>query len=285
MREVSPVNALRIAVIGHAEHITVGRVPALPGAGGIAHLEVPRSFAGGGGGIAFAQLEKSPAEVHFYTALGNDEAAAQVALQLAKTSGRIHAAKRAGPHTRDVVLVTPDGERTIVVVGEPLHPRRADPLPWELLAGCDAAYFTAQDPAALAAARAARILVVSARRRSSLIASGVQADVVVGSAGDPREAWSLADFVVPPAALVLTEGKDGGRVITASGSARFPAPAAAPSGGCAYGAGDSFAGALVFHLAAGLPLLEACTRAGPFGAAVLAGFNPWEHQAVLQLRS
>ena len=33
--------------------------------------------------------------------------------------------RRARPHTRDVVMVTPDGERTIVVVGEPLHPSTA----------------------------------------------------------------------------------------------------------------------------------------------------------------
>jgi len=30
--------------------------------------------------------------------------------------------------------------RTIVVVGEPLHPQRADPLPWETLGSCDYRY-------------------------------------------------------------------------------------------------------------------------------------------------
>src|SRR5687767_14875008 len=110
---------MRIAVIGHVEHVTIGRVPALPGPGDIAHLD---------------------------TAIGGDEAGAQVAARLAATRAHVHAARRDEPHTRDVVLITPDGERTIVVVGEPLHPRRSDPLPWDLLATCDAAYFTAQDP-------------------------------------------------------------------------------------------------------------------------------------------
>jgi len=277
----SPSNQLRIAVVGHAEHITLGRVPALPIPGGIAHLEAPRTFAGGGGGIAFAQLAKSQAEVHFFTCLGADDAASEVAAQLKSSGRRIHAAHRASPHTRDVVLITPDGERTIVVVGEPLQPERADPLPWELLSGCDAAYFTAQDPAAIAAARAARILVVTARRRESLIRSGIEADVVLGSSGDPREASGWADYPVPPRALILTEGARGGQVITAAGSRRFCAPPLAPIGGAAYGAGDSFAGALTYYLAAGLEPVAACQEAAHHGAAVLGGLNPWETQLPL----
>jgi ribokinase len=159
-----------------------------------------------------------------------------------------------------------------VVLGEPLHPERADPLPWEALGACDAAYFTAQDPEAIRAARGARLLVVTARRRAALLRSGVRADVVVGSALDPREACTRADFPLPPRALVLTEGAAGGRIELESGTLRFPAPPGV--GGGAYGAGDSFAGALTFYLAAGLPELEACTRAGVHGAAVLGALDP-----------
>ena len=265
---------MRIAVIGHVEHVTLGRVPALPVAGVIAHLEGARWLPGGGGGIAFHQLVRSPAEVHLFTALGHDEAAAQIEERLRATGAVLHLARRAEPHTRDVVLVTPDGERTIIVVGEPQHPRFDDPLPWELLKGCDAAYFTAQDPAAMVAARAARLLVVTARRRPALIASGVRADVVVGSAADPREQGGLADYPVPPGALVLTEGKAGGTVTSVEETLRFTAPAHSPTGGGAYGAGDSFTGALVYYLAAGLSVVEACTRAAVHGAAVLASLDP-----------
>jgi ribokinase len=276
---------LRIAVVGHVEHITLGRVHAVPRAGEIAHVEAPRWFPGGGGGVAFSQLVRSPAEVHLYTAVGDDEAGVQVAAELARTPARIHAAVRAAEaHTRDVVMITPDGERTIVVVGQPLHPRADDALPWDLLAGCDAAYFTAQDPAALQLARAARVLVVSARRRDALLRSGVRADVVVGSVGDPRELGTLADYPVPPLALVLTEGPAGGRVETAAGTVRFSAPPAVPAAsGSAYGAGDSFAGALTFYLAAGLAVPNACERAGPHGAAVLRGLNPWESQLAITM--
>ncbi|MFO0583736.1 MAG: PfkB family carbohydrate kinase [Anaeromyxobacter sp.] len=273
---------LRIAVIGHVEHVTLGRVPAVPGKGDIAHLARPRFLPAGGGGLAFAQLVRSTAEVHLFTALGGDEAGREVEAALAATGARIHAARRAEPHTRDLVLVTPDGERTIVVVGEPLHPRRDDPLPWGLLATCDAAYFTAQDPAALAAARAARVLVVTARRGEALARAAVRADVVVGSRADPREAGARGAFGGPPEAVVMTEGARGGTIETAAGTVRFAAPPAPPPGGTAYGAGDSFAGALTFFLAAGLPLPEACERAGVHGAAVLAGEDPISAQRPLR---
>jgi len=273
--------ALRIAVIGHVEHVTAGRVAAVPRAGEIAHLEGPRTFPGGGGGIAFAQLARGAAEVHLFTALGNDEAAREVAAAVARIGGHLHAVHRDGPHTRDVVMLDPAGERTIVVVGQPLHPRADDPLPWHLLAGCDAVYFTAEDPDALRAARRARVLVATARRRSALVRSGVYADVIVGSATDPREAGARADYPVPPGALVLTEGERGGRIETAAGVERFaatPPPAVRAS---AYGAGDSFAGALTYLLAAGLPLPAACERAGRYGAAVLAGPDPISAQLPL----
>jgi len=281
---------LRIAVIGHVEHVTLGRVDAVPRSGDIVHVMSPRSFPGGGGGVAFLQLARSDVEVHLFTALGDDEAGAQVAAALAHAGAgrpggagpRLHVVHRRGaPHTRCIAMIAPDGERTIVVVGEPHHPRADDPLPWDLLARCDAAYFTADDPAALGAARSARVLVATARRRSTLAAAGVRADVVVGSTSDARERSTLADYPTPPGALVLTEGARGGRIETAGGTIRFPAPPPAPPGGGAYGAGDSFAAALTFYLAAGLPLPDACARAGRHGAAVLAGLDPRETQLPL----
>jgi ribokinase len=277
------VPPLRLAVVGHVEHVTLGRVPAVPAAGEIAHLQEPRWFPGGGGGMAFAQLARSPAEVHLFTALGRDEAGREVEAALARAGGdvRVHAARRDAPHTRDLVLVTPDGERTIVVVGWPLHPEARDPLPWDLLAGLDAVYFTAEDPEALARCRAARLLVVTSRRRAALVRSGVRADVVVGSVADARERCALADLPVRPGAVVMTDGPRGGTIETAAGVERFPAPPPPPPGGTAYGAGDSFAAALVFFLAAGLPLGEACARAGVHGAAVLRGSDPLAAQAPL----
>lgn len=264
---------LRLAVVGHVEVVTIGRVPALPAAGEIAYLEDPVTLAGGGGGVAFHQLASSEAEAHFFTALGDDAVGDGARAEL-EARGRLHAARRRGPHTRGIAMIDPSGERTIVIVGEPQHPRLEDPLPWETLAGMDGVYFTGQDPATIRAARAARKLVVTARRRAALVTSGVQADVVVGSARDVREASTLADYPVRPAALVMTEGSAGGRIETEGGTLRFEAAPAPARGGGAYGAGDTFAAALTFYVAAGLSVPDACARAAFHGASVLRGMDP-----------
>ena len=277
-RGARDTHAMRIAVIGHAEHVAIAPVDALPAAGEILHLDAPVVIAGGGGGVAFFQFARSDAEVHFFTALGNDGAAVEVERQIRATGAAIHAMTRDAPHTRDVVLVTPDGERTIIVVGEPLHPRRDDPLPWQLLAGCDAAYFTARDPELLKTARAARLLVVTARRREALIASGARADVVIGSARDPRERSALADYHGLAGAVVMTDGARGGSVETSKGARGFDAPPLPMPPVGAYGAGDTFAAALTYYVAAGMELMDAAGRAAAHGAAVLRGANPLDHQ-------
>jgi ribokinase len=273
---------MRIAVIGHVEHVVIGRAGALPAAGEIVHLDAPEATAGGGGGIAFFQLANGPGEVHLFTALGNDDAAEAVRAQVEATGAHVHAARRDAPHTRDIVLITPDGERTIIVIGEPLHPRRDDPLPWDVIATCDAAYFTAQDPKVLRAARAARLLVATARRSEAIARSGVRVDVITGSATDPREVSRRADYAVPPDALVMTEGPAGGTIQTAGGIVRFAAPVVAEEIAGAYGAGDSFAAALTWYLARGLAIEAACGRAAAHGAAVLRGTNPIAWQSRLE---
>jgi ribokinase len=264
----------RIAVLGHVEHVTLGAVRELPGRGDIVHLDDPVVIPGGGGGVTFHQLTRAPADLVLFTAIGNDTAGAEMLARVRATGAEVHAAHRDEPHTRDVVLLTPDGERTIIVVGQPLHPRADDPLPWDELDGCDAAYFTARDPALVREARRARLLVVSARRREALVRSGVRADLVVGSRRDPREASTLADYPVRPGALVMTEGPDGGTVETEAGLERFAAPPRPAVIRSSYGAGDSFLGALLWYRLLGLPVLAACARAGRHGAAVLASTDP-----------
>ena len=271
---------LRIGVIGHVEHITLGRVAALPRPGDIVHVQEPRVLAGGGGGIAFFQLARGPVELHLFTALGDDDGAGFVERAIAATAAHVHAVRRARPHTRDLVMIDPDGERTILVVGEPLHPRADDPLPWEIVDELDAVYFTAQDPALLARARRARGRVAAARRRECIAAAGIALDAIVGSRADPRERAARADYTVPPAALVMTDGPLGGTVETAGGVARFASPRAAVTGGT-YGAGDSFAGALTYYLASGLGALEAAARAAHHGAAVVGSLDPLAAQLPL----
>ena len=265
--------SLRLGVIGHVEHITLGSIPAVPAPGDIVHLAAPRVLAGGGGAIAFFQLARSAAEVHFFTALGDDDGARLVERAIADTGATLHAVRRETPQTRDIVMIDPAGERTIVVIGEPLHPCADDPLPWEALDGFDAIYFTAQDPALLGLARRARLLVVPARRRQCIAAARVPIDVIVGSRADPLEASTLADYAIPPRALIMTDGPRGGIVETREGTTAFRSPPVVKALGT-YGAGDSFAGAVTYYLAAGFPPDRAAAHAAHHGAAVVASLDP-----------
>ena len=275
--------ALRIAVVGHVEHVTVGRVDGVPKPGDIVHLRDTRFLAGGGGGIAFAQVCRSDAEVHLFTALGHDDAGRAVAGRRPGAPGRgpVHAASRAVDHPRVVVLVDAQGRRTILVTEAPLQPAATDLLPWSILAGCDAVYFTGADPDSLRLSRAARRLVVTARRSATLRAAAVAPDVILGSASDPRENAGLDAYSPAPGALVLTDGPRPVRVLSRGGEAQVDPPPAPPRVVGDYGAGDSFAGALTFFLAHGLGVEEACRSAGPYGAAVLGGIDPLETQRVL----
>ena len=276
--------APRIAVVGHVEHVTLGLCDHVPAAGDIVHLREPRFLPGGGGGLAFAQLCRSEAEIHLFTALGRDDGGRAVAERLASTPGHVHvhAARRDVDHPRVVVVVDAEGRRTILVTGEPLQPAATDPLPWSILAGCAAVYFTGTDPGSLQAARAARVLVATARRIAAITAAKVAPDVILGSASDPRENAPLDAYDPAPGALVLTDGPRPVRVIRAGGrDPRRHAPPAPAHVAGDYGAGDSFAAALTFFLASGLGVEDACRRAGPYGAAVLGGVDPIKIQAPL----
>ncbi|MGH7297095.1 MAG: sugar kinase, partial [Polyangiaceae bacterium] len=121
--------------------MTLGGVAGVVSPGDVVHLVSPRLLAAGGGGIAFAQLCRSDAEIHLFTAVGQGEAGRAVSSRLAGPSGppgqagrtgkvHVHAAARDVEHPRVVVVVDGDGRRTIVVTGEPLQARADDPLPW-----------------------------------------------------------------------------------------------------------------------------------------------------------
>jgi ribokinase len=275
---------MRIAVVGHVEHVTLGRAESPFGAGDIVHLAGTRFLAAGGGGIAFAQMCKSDAEVHFFTAVGDDPGGRAVLARISSAGAHVHvhAAERGGEHPRVIVIVGADGRRTIIVTRPPLQPAATDLLPWSILDTCDAVYFTGADPESLRLARRAKLLVVTARRIEALRAAGVAPDVIVGSVSDPRENAPFAAYDPPPrAALVLTDGPRQVRIQRKDGEARVDAPPAPSIIQGDYGAGDSFAASLTYYLARELVVEEACRRAGPHGAAVLAGVDPFENQRPL----
>jgi ribokinase len=79
----------------------------------------------------------------------------------------------------------------------------------------------------------------------------------------------------------MTEGGRGGFVANSTAVERFSVrPFAGPIRG-AYGAGDSFAGALTYFLATGLSPLESAARAAEHGRAVLADLVPLDSQLPL----
>lgn len=274
------MSTARIAVVGHVEHVTLGRIDGVPAPGDILHLREARFLPGGGGGLAFTQLCRSDAEVHLFTAVGSDEAGRAVAARLRSASERvqIHAARRAAAHPRVVVVIDAEGHRTIVVTAEPLQPSAGDPLPWSILGRCDAVYFTGSEPKSLRLARSAKRLVVTARRGAALREAAVGPDVILGSLSDPRENAAWGTYDPAPGALVLTDGPRAVHVQRGDGATRVDPPPAPARVLGDYGAGDSFAGALTYFLAHGLSVEEACRRAGPHGAAVLRGIDPLETQ-------
>jgi ribokinase len=226
---------------------------------------------GGGGGMtvhALPGLGAAPAR--FYTALADDEHGRAAREILERDGVEVCAGMRPGAQNRVLGVIDPGGERPLFVIGPNEHPTLDDPLPWDDLATFDSVFFTGEDPRTLVAARRARVLVVTARRLPALIASGVTADVLIGSGSDPGEQFSLAELPVPPRAIVRTEGVAGGSYRTASGDeGRYPAAPLPGTVSDTYGAGDVMMAALTLELGTGRALGEALVRAAVAAAAQL----------------
>jgi ribokinase len=221
----------RVAVVGHVEWLTFARVEAVPPVGGIAHATETWAGAGGGGGVGAVQLAKLAGSCDLFTAFGDDDVRRRATEELEAAGVTVHARRRPRSSREAVCLVDRDGERTITTFGPRLEPLGADGLPWERFEDVDAVYVTAGDADAIRRARAAAVLVVSTRHLGPLIASGVRADAVVGSARDPLERYDPSALAhARPELVVLTEGGEGGRYETAGGaSGRFrPTPLPRP---------------------------------------------------------
>lgn len=266
-----PVTRPRVAVVGHLEWVTHG-AGLMPLPGQITYLADPFDEPAGGGGVSAAQVAKLGAECLFLTALGDDPSGDSALARLEAEGVTVLAARRSEPQTRAVSATGPDGDRGIAVIGGPMSARIEDPLPWDDLAGCDAAYFTGHDSATLAAARRAERLVVTTRRLHQLVESGVVADVLIASDSDPSEAVDPDALPVPPLAVVWTQGADGGRYELAAGGTGRWDPVAPPGPAVdSYGCGDSFAAGLTTGLARGLDLDGALALGARCGAFCLTG--------------
>ena len=269
---------MRTAVVGHLEWTDFLPVERLPRRGEI--LETTESFAepAGGGAVASVQLARLAGDCTFLTAVGDDALATPVEARLAELGVRAVAVRRTAPTRRAFVYLDDGGERTITTIGERIHPRRDDSgLPWEALEHTDVVYFVAGDAEALRAARAARVLVATARIGRLLADAGVQLDAVVGSARDAAEAHRAIEPA--PRLVVRTEGADGGSwSVPGGGGGRWSAAELPGPPRDAYGAGDSFAAGLAFGLGDGRDVAGALELAARCGAKCMTGRGPYERQ-------
>lgn len=240
---------MRVAVVGHVEWVSFLRIDRTLRSGVIVHASEAWDEAAGGGGVAAVELARLEGSSTLYTAVGDDEIGRRVAPSLERHAVVVRAAVRAEPHRRAITLVEPDGERTIVVVGPAQAPVASDGL---ALDAPDLVYFCKGDAAAVRAARAARVLVASARELAILQEAEVALDVLVHSGSDPGERYEDGDLDPRPALVVTTEGAAGGRWRAVDGrEGRWAAARLPGSIEDAYGAGDCFAASLGWALAAG----------------------------------
>lgn len=271
---------MRAAVVGHVEWTEFAVVERVPAQGEI--LEVPETFTlpAGGGAVAAVQLARLAESCTFFTALGDDELAPRTIDGLGELGVRVEAALRPGKETRRAFTYLDAGaERTITTIGERHAPSAsADPdLPWEELADADAVYFVAGDADALRAARAARVVVSTARIMPLLSSAHVRLDAVVGSGRDAAERYRPLD--PPPRYVALTAGASGGQWTGGEGrSGRWqgvPLPGPPVD---AYGCGDSFAAGLTFGLGEGRDIDAALALAARCGATCATGRGPYGRQ-------
>ena len=183
----------------------------------------------------------------------------------------LRVARRAGPQNRVTTLAEPGGERTILLHGRQRRIRRST-IRWTGTSwrGSTASSTPATIPRTVVAARRARVVVATARRLASVVASRVQVDVLAGSARDRGERYDLAALPVRPRLCVWTEGADGGHYLAEDGSeGRWEA--VSPPGPIVdtYGAGDVFMAALTLELARGRGRDEALALAARAAAAQL----------------
>ncbi len=264
-----------VAVLGHTEWVDFIEVPRQPEPGGLEEGTRLFAHAGGGAVVAAAVLARHGAEVHLYTALGDDELADRATRELAEWGITVHAARRSGPTRYAFTTLDARGERTIVTVGDRYAPRLADGLDLGPLHAADGVYATAADPGLLSEAARSAALVVTTRVGNPRGPDGVMPRVraAVFSASDAGETRDLEAWARCADLLVATEGADGGHWREGEGRPQSrgrwtvaPLPGEPRDD---YGCGDSFAAGVTFGLAQGSTIGEAVAVGARAGAEML----------------
>ena len=271
---LAALSSLRLAVVGHQEWVTFLQVDALPKPGRISRALRSIEEPAGAGAVAAVQLARLTGQrVPFFTALGRDAIGTQSVQRLVDLGVEPHVAWREGPSRRGISLVDDGGDRAITVIGDRHSPLASDPLPWDLLQGCDGVFVSATDAGGLKLARKAKILTATPRLRLPVLQeAAVLLDALIGSALDPSEQITTELLDPSPLIVIATEGDQGG-VLTPGG--RYEASPAPFNPQESYGCGDSFAAGVTAGLAAGWQTHDAARLGARCGAECVTRFGPY----------
>ena len=257
---------MRAAVVGHVEWVRFADVERMPSPGEIVQSRDDWVEAARGRPVAGHKLQSLAGACDFFTAVGSDEQGRRALARVLELGLQVYHAVRDAPQRRAFTFLSDDGERTITLLGEKLHPYGADPLPWGKLHDVDAVYFCAGDADALRAARRAGVLVATARELPTLQEAGVELDALVHSGSDLAERYEEGQLDPPPKLVVTTMGREGGRFEAGEREGTYAAADLPGPLRDAYGAGDSFAAGLAFTLARGDGIEQALAFAAARGA-------------------
>ncbi len=262
------------------------------------------SSVGGQVATALAAAATLGLRTRLHAAVGADAAAARIADALSGRGVELALERISGARTRGaLVLVEPEGERTIIELRDPACRLKAEHLEAAALEGARALHLdTTQPAAALSAARLARrqgLLVSLDLDRlddapeellSCCTLLVVAREVADELAATRREALlSLAGRCASGAVVGLTLGPQGSLFRGADGrwieTPAFAGPTPRDTTGC----GDVFRGVLLASLLRGHPLSSALARASAGAAFAAAGVGalgalPTDAQIVKLLR-
>ena len=268
---------LNFSVVGHIEWINFLKVDQLPKKGVISHseksLELP---AGGGSVIAKTLSELTQNQIHFFTALGNDDYGNRCFEILSSMGIKLHVTWRDKPTRRGFSMIDSQGERAITVIGERLAPNYKDNLDWSILKKMDGIFITASDSAIFKMARSASILCATPRVGLKTINNAnVLLDVLIGSNLDPDEVFSFSELTVKPKYTIKTEGENGGIIFPGG---RYKALKNNEIKIDSYGCGDSFAAGILYGMASKWDIEKSLNLAKVLGRDASQFFGPYANR-------
>jgi ribokinase len=265
---------LNLAVVGHVEWINFLKVDQLPKHGVISHSEKSLEYPAGGGSIIAKTLsELTLNQIHFFTALGNDDYGDRCFKILSNMGIKLHVAWRDKPTRRGFSMIDSQGERAITVIGERLAPNYRDNLDWDILKKMDGIFITASDSEIFKMARSASILCTTPRVGINTInKSNVSLDGLIGSNLDPGEEFSFSELLVKPKYTIKTEGEKGGIIFPGG---RYEALKNKDRKVDSYGCGDSFAAGILYGMASNWDIDKSLNLAKVIGRDSSEFFGPY----------